>query len=116
MTTTLRRRRTDLKLVPPGLVLPAESPADHLRNALQLLNLAWTRVEELNLLGCPELAELLSGAEARCFHALFALDGQPVRCGGCDLTFATSDERAHHERLTGHGGAPSCPWPREGDR
>ncbi len=73
--TAPRRRRGDLQLVPPGLVLPAETPADHVRNALQLITLAWTRVEELHLLGCPELGELLEGAEARLFHALHELEG-----------------------------------------
>ena len=68
------RRRGDLHLVPPGLVLPAESPQDHIRNALQLIHLAWTRATEMNLIGCPELVELLEGAEARCFHALFGLE------------------------------------------
>jgi len=74
-----RRRRGDLQLLPPGLVLPAEPAADHIRNALQLLNLAWSRVEELNLIGCPELADLLEGAEARLFRALIELEhqGQP---------------------------------------
>jgi hypothetical protein len=74
----LHRRRTDqvLQLVPPGLVLPAETPADHIRNAIQLLTLAWARIEELNLIGCPDLADLLHGAEARLFHALFELEGR----------------------------------------
>ncbi len=71
------RRRGDLQLVPPGLVLPAEPVSDHIRNALQLLNLAWSRVEELNLIGYPELADLLEGAEARLFRALSELEGQP---------------------------------------
>ena len=79
LPVTPRRRRGDLQLVPPGLVLPAEPVSDHIRNALQLLNLAWTRVEELNLIGCPELADLLEGAEARLFHALFELEGQENR-------------------------------------
>ena len=76
MPATPTRRRGDLQLVPPGLVLPAETPADHIRNGLQLLTLAWERVDELHLIGGPELGELLEGAEARLLHALFEMEGR----------------------------------------
>ena len=98
------RRRGDLALVQPGrLVLPAETPQDHIRNALQLMTLAWTRVDELSLIDAPEIPELLRGAEARLFRALYEMEQTPMRCPDCGLPFGTTEELARHGQATGHG-------------
>jgi hypothetical protein len=63
-----------LKLLPPGLVLPAEGPPDFVRNAVQMLLLAEQRAETLPIPPDRELAGLLRGAEALLFKALFAME------------------------------------------
>jgi len=68
---------THLRLLPAGLVLPAEMPSDHVRNALQLLLIAERRVAELTIPVDPVLRDLLGGAEARLFHALYDLEDVP---------------------------------------
>ena len=50
-----------------------ESPADHVRNAIQLLILADERHAALLLPPDPMLSDLIRSAEARCFRALFEL-------------------------------------------
>ncbi len=50
-----------------------ESPADHIRNAIQLLILADERHAALLLPPDPMLTDLIRSAEARCFRALFEL-------------------------------------------
>jgi len=52
----------------------AETPAQHLRNAVQLLILADERLAALTIPPDAAPAELIRGAEARVFHALFTLD------------------------------------------
>ena len=53
-----------------------ESPGQHLRNAIQLLILADERVGQLTIPADPTLTDLIRGAEARCFRALFEWESQ----------------------------------------
>jgi hypothetical protein len=62
-----------LKLLDSDLVPPAETPGQHLANAIQLLILADERLCQIGLLGVDDLTKLIRGAEARCFRALFEL-------------------------------------------
>ena len=62
-----------LKLLHDDMVPVVESPADHVRNAIQLLILADERLAEWLPAADPMLTELLRSAEARMFRALFEL-------------------------------------------
>lgn len=50
-----------------------ESPYQHLANAVQLLFLAEARLADLMTPPDQMLVDLIHRAEARCFHAIFAL-------------------------------------------
>ena len=54
----------------------AETPAQHVRNAIQMLLLAEDRLRVLTIPPDPLLSGLLRRAEARCFHALFAIGAE----------------------------------------
>ena len=66
-----------LRLLENETVPPTESPAQHLRNAIQMLLLAEGRMNEVLIGGDPVLARLLANSLARCFHALFAIGENP---------------------------------------
>jgi len=51
----------------------AESPYQHIANAVQMLFLAEARVAELMMPPDELLLDLIRRAEARCFHAIFEL-------------------------------------------
>jgi len=62
-----------LKLLHDEMVPVVESPADHIRNAIQCLILADERLAEWLPAADPMLMELLRSAETRMFRALFEL-------------------------------------------
>lgn len=64
-----------LKLLHDEVVPAAESPQQHVRNAIQSLILADERVQALTIPPDKMLTELIRSAEARCFRALFEMEG-----------------------------------------
>lgn len=62
-----------LKLMHDNMVPPAETPGQHLANAIQALILADERVSALTIPPDQMLLDLIRSAEARCFRALFEL-------------------------------------------
>ncbi|PYO40390.1 MAG: hypothetical protein DMD33_17885 [Gemmatimonadetes bacterium] len=71
---------TSLKLLNDDVPV-SETPAQHIRNAIQALMLAEDRVQALTIPADPMLTELIRGAEARCFKALFDLGREEVSNG-----------------------------------
>jgi len=65
--------RPVLQLLHDNVVAASESPAQHIRNAIQALILADERVAVLTMPADPTLTELIRSAEQRCFRALFEL-------------------------------------------
>lgn len=71
---TAPTRDSILRLLAPAPT--AETPGQHLKNAVQLLILADERVTTLTIPPDAELLELIRAAEARMFRALYKMEAE----------------------------------------
>ena len=74
---TTRISKAVLKLLDQPVL--SETPAQHVRNAIQSLILIDERVAQLTIPPDPMLTDLIRSAEARMFRALFALGMESCR-------------------------------------